>query len=259
MSSEDNLNKEKEELGNGITTEYTPQNNPSGKKPNSGRKGFYIALAVCLVAVGVAGWTTYDSVHHYRKTTADTVQTITSGVTSETPSASVFSSMVPTPSKSTAKSKSAAGAATSAVHRKKTVPAAAIVTKLQKPVKDAAVQCSFSETPIYSKTMHDWRAHTGMDLHAAKGAEVTAAADGIIKGVQKSDSMGVTVQISHNGGLTTLYCGLANVSVKKGETVSIGQKIGTVGTVPSEVSEDSHLHFAVQKDGAFVDPASYLQ
>ena len=33
-----------------------------GKAPKS---GFYVALAVCLAAVGIAAWSTYDSVNSY--------------------------------------------------------------------------------------------------------------------------------------------------------------------------------------------------
>ena len=258
MSSNDYHTQEDEEPESETQTEYTPKKN-TGKKPGSGKKGFYIALAVCLAAVGVAGWTTYDSVHQYRKATADTVQTIASGVPSEQASLPAMSSMMPQPS-SQAASSVPASTAPAAVKPKKSVPAAAeIVTKLQQPVKDAAVQASFSETPVYSKTLRDWRAHTGMDLSAAKGAAVTAAADGTVKAVSKSDSMGGEVIVAHTGGLTTIYSGLDDIAVKKGDTVCAGNKLGTVGVVPYEASEASHLHFSVQKDGAFVDPALYLK
>ena len=42
-------------------------NNHYQKNHSSGRssKGFYIALGVCLIAIGVAAWTTYDSVINY--------------------------------------------------------------------------------------------------------------------------------------------------------------------------------------------------
>lgn len=37
------------------------------------------------------------------------------------------------------------------------------------------------------------------------------------------------------------------------------RRLGTVDTVPSEAAENAHLHFAVQKNGAFVDPAALLK
>ena len=41
------------------------QLNLSNKKSGKSNKGFYIALGVCLIAVGAAAWTTYDSVTKY--------------------------------------------------------------------------------------------------------------------------------------------------------------------------------------------------
>lgn len=254
--SSDEYNEDNE-LENENPTEYTPRRNSTGKKPGSGKKGFYIALAVCLVAVAVAGWTTYDSVRQYKKASV-TIPTITTGSNVQDSTEAVVST-APVPAASAKEGKPESKAAFSAAKAKKAIPAAAIVTKLEMPVKDAAVQQAFSETPLYSKTMHDWRAHTGVDLSAKKGTEVTAAADGTVQSVSMVDGMGCTVQITHTGGLTTWYCGLGNVSIKKGDVVKAGQKLGVVDTVPSEAAESPHLHFAVQKNGAFIDPAPLLK
>ena len=35
------------------------------RKTAKNSKGFYIALSLCLVAVGVAAWTTFDSVNNF--------------------------------------------------------------------------------------------------------------------------------------------------------------------------------------------------
>ena len=96
--------------------------------------------------------------------------------------------------------------------------------------------------------MQDWRAHTGVDFAAEKGASVLAAADGTVSDVSVQGVMGQTVQITHAGGLITWYCGLDQKTVQKGDTVKAGDKIGTVGTVPGEAADASHLHFAVQKE-----------
>ena len=241
-------------------TEYTPQRKPAEQKPSPGKKGFYIALAVCLVAVAVAGWTTYDSVHQYKKASVaiPTVVSEAETVVSEEPAAASTETASSPAGKDESKPQSkATQAATKS--QKKAVEAAAVVTKLEMPVKDAAVQQAFSETPLYSKTMKDWRAHTGVDLRADKGTAVIAAADGTVQSISTVDGMGCTVQMTHTGGLTTWYCGIGNVAVKKGDVLKAGQKLGVVDTVPSEAADASHLHFAVQKDGTFVDPAPFLQ
>ena len=54
------------------------------KPKNRGGKGFYLALGVCLIAVGVASWTTYESVTGFLEPTAsapEPVQNVVSGVT----------------------------------------------------------------------------------------------------------------------------------------------------------------------------------
>lgn len=234
---------------------------PAGKKPDGsrGRRGFFVALAVCLAAVGVAAWSAYDGVSQYRDTAASTIQSVQPESTpvlmptvSEAPASSAPVSSAPASSQQASSTQKKAASAAEK-------PAAAAVTKMSLPVKDAAVQLAFSETPLYSKTMQDWRAHTGVDFAVEKGASVLAAADGTVSDVSVQGVMGQTVQITHAGGLVTWYCGLDQKTVQKGDTVKAGDKIGTVGTVPGEAADASHLHFAVQKDGAFLDPTSYFQ
>lgn len=233
---------------------------PTGKKPDGsrGRRGFFVALAVCLAAVGVAAWSAYDGVSQYQDTAASTIQSIQPESTpvlmptvSEAPASSAPVSSAPASSQVSSTQTKTASAAEK--------PAAAVVTKMSLPVKDAAVQLAFSDTPLYSKTMQDWRAHTGMDFAAEKGTSVQAAADGTVSDVSVQGVMGQTVQITHAGGLVTWYCGLDQRTVQKGDTVKAGDKIGTVGTVPGEAADATHLHFAVQEDGTFLDPTSYFK
>lgn len=249
MSSHDY--HENEEQENGVSTEYTPTKAGEHKR-RTGRKGFYAALAVCLAAVGVASWTSYDSVHRYQKTSAETVSIL------ETSSAYSVAPAVSSSQPAASVAEQAASSAAPVV--KKSVPAAAeVVTHLRSPMQGAPVQQAFSETPLYSKTMRDWRAHAGVDLRAPKGNQVTAAADGTVLEVSELTSWGRTVKLSHTGGLATWYCGLKDTAVQKGETVKAGQALGTLGEVPGEAAEAPHLHFAVQKNGVFIDPAPYLK
>ena len=50
-------------------------------------------------------------------------------------------------------------------------------------------------------------------------------------------------------------CGVADPAVKAGETVTAGQKLGTVGTVGCECAEESHIHVEVKQGEAYLDPA----
>ncbi len=113
---------------------------------------------------------------------------------------------------------------------------------------------------VFSKTMGDWRAHVGVDIAADLGAQVMAAADGIVKDVYQDPKLGSCVVIEHSGGMSTLYSNLQEkAAVQIDHRVSAGDVIGGVGsTAVWEVAEDSHLHFEVFKDGMPVDPNDWL-
>ena len=67
--------------------------------------------------------------------------------------------------------------------------------------------------------------------------------------------MGMTVEILHQDGITSVYAGLdKEVLVQEGDEVKVTQPIGSVGEIPSEISLDPHLHFAIKVDGQWADP-----
>ena len=140
-------------------------------------------------------------------------------------------------------------------------PAAASAPSLVVPPLTGATVAAFSMEELqYSETMGDWRTHNGVDIAAEAGTPVCAAASGTVLDVRDDDLMGATVVISHEGGLETVYANLqALPAVETGDYVTAGQVIGAVGrTALSEAAQGAHLHFSVTRDGAFVDPAAYL-
>ncbi len=231
------------------------------QKGGKSNKGFYIALGVCLIAVGVAAWTTYDSVVNYAapqgetESRAENVNNTASGVFVTESSAP---ESVPAESKPASSAKpEVSKPSVPAVSKAPAKQTAAQPQKYAFPV-EGALQQKFSENPVYSKTTDDWRAHTGIDLSAKKGETVGAVADGIVKRVYKDDRLGNVVIISH-GELEAWYCGLDETSVKEGASVEQSQKIGTVGVVPIEQMDAPHLHFALKKGGKYIDPLTVLQ
>jgi len=114
---------------------------------------------------------------------------------------------------------------------------------------------------VFNVTMEDWRTHDGVDIAAAAGTAVVAAAAGSVAQVRQDDRLGTVVVIAHKDGYESTYASLQEeVAVSEGESVSAGQKIGTVGnTTLTESALGAHLHFSVKKDGAAVDPMEYLK
>jgi murein DD-endopeptidase MepM/ murein hydrolase activator NlpD len=98
--------------------------------------------------------------------------------------------------------------------------------------------------------------HKGIDIGAATGSKVIAAASGEVVIATYSASAGNYVMISHGSGVYTVYMHMSSIAVSEGQEVSQGQTIGAVGS--TGYSTGSHLHFGVRKNGSYVDPMSYV-
>jgi murein DD-endopeptidase MepM/ murein hydrolase activator NlpD len=129
------------------------------------------------------------------------------------------------------------------------------------PLRGETVAAFSMDALQYSDTMGDWRTHDGVDIAADAGTPVCAASSGTVLDVRDDDLMGTTVVISHDGGYDTLYANLQSTpTVAVGDYVTAGQVVGAVGrTAIAESAEPTHLHFAVTKDGEFIDPEAYLK
>ena len=109
--------------------------------------------------------------------------------------------------------------------------------------------------------LNEWRTHDGIDITGEVGAEVKAAADGTVTRVWNDPLWGVSVEIDHGEGVVSLYSGLTKEgTVEANAKVKSGDVIGTIGeTNLAEVSEESHLHFAMKQDGKFIDPMEKIK
>lgn len=203
-------------------------------------KGYYIALVLCAVAIGVSGYLYYRN--------ADTGKTQLQNPTTQTDT--------------TADQGVQAVATEPNGEPSATQPA----VPAKKPAKTASPMAGNTvaeysmEALSYNATTRDWRVHNGVDIAAETGTKVLAAADGTVYDVYEDDTMGVTVVIDHDGGYMSCYSSLAaEVMVKKGDTVTLGQTIGTVGnTALLETAIGDHLHFSVSCNGELIDPAAFL-
>ena len=113
----------------------------------------------------------------------------------------------------------------------------------------------------YNATTRDWRTHEGLDLAAALGDPVCAAADGTVYTIYEDERYGTTVVLRHSGGFTTHYANLTEEpDVAVGDTVRAGQRLGTVGqTALTETGDAPHVHFALYNGNTPEDPAEYWQ
>lgn len=99
-------------------------------------------------------------------------------------------------------------------------------------------------------------AHYGIDFAAQKGVNVYATGDGIVQSVNfSSTGYGKEILIDHGFGFSSRYAHLHQILVQKGQKVSRGSLIGTLGN--SGKSTGPHLHYEVRLDGKPLNPVFF--
>ena len=98
--------------------------------------------------------------------------------------------------------------------------------------------------------------HAAVDLSVPQGTPIKAAMDGRVTEQGYNGTYGNYIILSHTGELQTMYAHMHTFSVKKGDRVTQGTQIGTVGS--TGYSTGPHLHLAVFKNGRAVNPLDLL-
>ncbi|MHC5908643.1 transglycosylase family protein [Streptomyces sp. S6] len=114
----------------------------------------------------------------------------------------------------------------------------------------------------YHATGSSWSKgyHTGVDFPVPTGTSVKAVGAGEVVSAGWGGSFGYQVVIRHSDGRYTQYAHLSAISVRDGQSVGAGQRIGRSGSTGN--STGPHLHFEVRTGpefGSDVDPLAYLR
>jgi murein DD-endopeptidase MepM/ murein hydrolase activator NlpD len=100
--------------------------------------------------------------------------------------------------------------------------------------------------------------HRGIDFSARVGTPVLATAEGTVESVIRSRyGYGNKIILKHDNDYSTVYAHLFEIKVTRGDTVIVGQEIGTVGN--SGLSTGPHLHYEIRRNGKPIDPLSLYQ
>lgn len=211
--------------------------------------GFYIVLSLCLIAVGVAAWSAVSAFNNYN---AEIPQ-----LEYEQPDNS-YNESAPLPD---APAQNEVENVEYEKPEPEPQPAPEPAPKIPTaeyfllPAEGNIIKVFDNITLQYSSTLGDMRLHTGIDIAAPEGSIVTAAGDGTITEIYNDAAYGYIIIIDHGNNTVAKYCGLSEeISVKSGDTVLAGTEIGTLGSVPCESADESHLHFEIYENGECVSP-----
>jgi murein DD-endopeptidase MepM/ murein hydrolase activator NlpD len=98
--------------------------------------------------------------------------------------------------------------------------------------------------------------HPGIDFKADKGDEARCTADGTVVFAGRLGGYGNCVRIAHANSFETLYGHLSRITVKVGQDVIAGQKVGEVGSTGR--STGPHLHYEIRQNGKAINPVNFL-
>ena len=251
-------------------------------RDSSEKIGFYVALTICMAAVGLAIWSAYSTINDaidegdsgYVASLSTATEPVGQHVTGMTEAEASVPTTGATQAPTAAPTEPATQAAEQTPHEDATVPRAdqtelqneisslqavlRVTDSLIYPVRSRSVLKQYSESAVLSKTMHDYRAHTGCDFAAAKGESVYAMCAGKVKDISVSELYGVILEVESDG-FSVYYCGLdPDIVVAKGASVKTGDTVGTVGQIPCESADESHIHVEIRVGTRLIDPLSVI-
>ena len=221
-----------------------------------GNSAFYIVLAVCLIVIGIAAWAAFSNL-------ADTKPEIDNNSSQN----SEYNNNNPSYNENTNPNTNQPNAVenvmptTPTAEEKQDVPVEEPTPRkaYSMPVNGEILK-DFSLTALqYSETYGDMRIHAAVDISCKEGTVVTACTDGKVQSVEQTATYGTVVTIDHGEGLVIKYSSLKNLNVKNGDTVKTGDNLGTVTEIPSECTEQSHLHLEAYRNSQPISNLSLFE
>lgn len=240
----------------------------SGNKVVGKKGSFYVALGICLVAVSIASFVTYNNVKNYiseenvskqsmeiHQNTKETYHRCCDSCELYDNGSETLNDFKVSDHEKTITDKDI-----------KNIEQDDIPVKAKKagtinyPSESRNIIKDYSgDNPVFSKTFNDWRTHNGIDFALEQGGKINSIADGKVTNIYNDPILGVTVEIEHDGKFTAYYSGLnESTFVKTGDTLEAGQEIGVIDSIPGEIAEGYHLHLSIKKAEKFINPIEIL-
>lgn len=229
-----------------------PEKTPFWKKLTG--KGFYFALAVCIVAVGgvataafTGGFSGLEQSHKDPAITTTTGDKAVNKPKTDVPDTRTSTTTTTTSTTSTT---------TTADDKQANAPVASKLMVL--PMGNQLVKEFSNGKAVYSDTMADFRTHNGTDFAGKAGDKVCAVSGGKVTAIKEDALWGKMVVIDHDHGILSTYCGVTATGIAQGDTVKAGQTIGVLSDIPCELLSGPHLHLEIAVNGETVDPVEAI-
>ena len=215
------------------------------------KQGLYVLIFLCVVAAGITALVAWprpnDSVPEDSGTDVSLIDVPSleeeMAKASQTPAPTMSPTPAPSPTpKPSAKDNSNGSGSIS----------------IKKPVDGKIINSFSGDELVFFASLNIWATHNGVDIQAEKDTPVIAALSGTVQDVYADESNGGVIVVSHSDKVSTVYCGLGEMSVNKGDKVNAGQQIGKIGEMPKELDLSYHLHFEYIVNGEYKDPAKYF-
>lgn len=226
--------------------------------------GFYTALSICLIAICMAVYSTYNTLSNSNTTTVPqeptevkSVNEIVTGV-QETIAVPTLNYEIPTvlPDEDKIEETETPSTADNSMTALQTMLSTDLT--LTYPLKSNNVIREYNEKSVYFKTLNVWKPHKAVDFAGDLGDDVCSMSAGAVTKIYENEMYGKTVEISINDAVC-IYSGLGSVNVKEGDSVESGAKIGVIGSVPCEATDENHIHVEVKVNGNYADPLSFIE
>lgn len=131
---------------------------------------------------------------------------------------------------------------------------------LKWPVKGEVIMKFSGETPVYFKTLAQYKSNPAILIAAKEGVNVCAPCDGIVSDVGKDEEIGEYLELSIGDNYKIRLGQLENIQVKKGGNIEEGQLIASVSEPTKYYTlEETNVYMKMTNDGEAVDPLLYLR
>ena len=216
-----------------------------------GKKGLFITLGTCILAAGGVGLAAYnrtvDNIGESLNLALNDSTSITKNVLADANESGV--EMEGSSDLSSDSTDSSSDSETTIITQPYVMP---VNGEIIKPFSNGEL--------VKSETLGVWKTHDGADIKADAGTQVKAINQGTVTKVWDDPLWGTCITIDHGNGIESHYYNLSKATtVIEGDEVNSGEVIGAVGdTAEIEAAEGSHLHFAVKRNGSWIDPISFI-